>query len=56
LSWTPDIPAALLILFLCVAMFAREIRNWWYGRRYFSAERKKLENVSEWWQSREVER
>jgi hypothetical protein len=41
----PNLDIALLILVTLIALFHKEIRNAWFGRRYFSAEREKLRNV-----------
>jgi hypothetical protein len=41
-----------LLLFSGVAMFAREIRHHLWHMRFFSPERKRIEDVSRWWQER----
>jgi hypothetical protein len=46
LTWHPALDVALLIFIALVLMFSKEIRNAWFGRRYFSAERKKLHNIT----------
>jgi hypothetical protein len=51
-SWNPDISAALLLLAMILALCAVDIRGLIAGRRFFSAEKRKLENVERWWTER----
>jgi hypothetical protein len=50
--WNPDLPAALLLLGMIFALHAVDLLAWWYGRKLYSAERRKLQNVSRWWSER----
>jgi formate-dependent nitrite reductase membrane component NrfD len=47
-----DWDIALMIFLLAIAMFATEIRKYLWHKRFFSPERKRIENVSTWWQER----
>jgi hypothetical protein len=51
-SWNPDIPAAFLLIVLVIAMHAREIREHVWNKRFFSPERRRLQDVTAWWQER----
>jgi hypothetical protein len=52
MSWNPDIPAAFLILASVLALYVIDLPAWWHGRKFYSAERRKLQNVSKWWDQR----
>jgi hypothetical protein len=43
--WNPNIPAALLLLAMMLALFAKEIRGYVFERRFFSPERWRLERI-----------
>jgi hypothetical protein len=48
-NWNPNIPAAVLLLGMIFALYAVDLHAWWHGRKFYSAERRKLQNVSRWW-------
>jgi hypothetical protein len=52
MPWAPDIPAALVLLAIVLGMFAPDIYELVWESRFFSAERKRIANVSRWWRER----
>lgn len=44
-DWNPNIPAAILFLLMIIAMYAREIGENLFDRRFFSPERKRLQRI-----------
>jgi membrane protein DedA with SNARE-associated domain len=48
-TWNPNIPAALLLLVMLLGMFAGDICEFVWSRRFFSPERRRIENVSRSW-------
>jgi hypothetical protein len=52
MPWSPNIPAALLIFGSALGLYAMDLPAWWRGRRFWSAEKRKLENVERWWTER----
>jgi hypothetical protein len=52
MTWAPDLPAALVLAAMMLGMFARELRTFLFERRFWSPERRRIENVSRWWTER----
>jgi hypothetical protein len=52
MNWNPDFPAAFLLLVVILGLHAREIRESVFCRRFFSPERRRIEDVSRWWSER----
>jgi hypothetical protein len=47
-----DWDVALMILVLTIAMVVPDVRRYVWHKRYFSPERKRIEDVGRWWQER----
>lgn len=50
--WDPDFPAVLLILGTIIALFLPELYELVWNRRFWSPERKRIEDVTRFWRER----
>jgi hypothetical protein len=50
--WNPNVPAALLLLFMIFAMYASDLREYRWNKRFFSDECERLKKISRTMQGR----
>jgi hypothetical protein len=49
---TRNLDVCAVLLLGCAGMFAREICEWFWNKRFWSPEHQRLQDVTDWWQER----